>query len=179
MARRAHAHVQEGARAAEAACRTLGQILATRFGGEVARVNLVGYMPMRSEIDPRAAMQAHPGQVGVPVIAALHHPLVFHRWTPDMPMVPGLFGANVPARAEPIAPQVLIVPMLAFDPRGFRLGYGGGFYDRTLAQLRASGDVLAIGLAYSAQEQAEVPIEPTDETLDMIVTERATHDFST
>ena len=154
----------------------IGQLLAARFGSALARVNLVGYMPMRSEIDPRPAMQAHPGPVGVPVIAARHHPLIFHRWAPDMPMVPGRFGADVPAQADPIVPHVVIVPMLAFDLRGYRLGYGGGFYDRTLAQLRAAGDVLAIGLAYGAQEHAEVPIAPTDEKLDLIVTERAVHE---
>lgn len=178
MARRAPAHAQNGEQAATAACIRIDQFLAARFGSELARVTLAGYMPMRSEIDPRPAMCAHPGPVCVPVIAALHQPLVFHRWVPDMPMVPGRFGADVPAQADPIVPDVLIVPMLAFDLRGYRLGYGGGFYDRTLSQLRAAGDVLAIGLAYSAQEQAEVPIEATDEKLDLIVTENAVHRFT-
>ena len=69
-------------------------------------------------------------------------------------------------------PDVLIVPLVAFDRAGGRLGYGGGFYDRTLAQLRAAGPITAIGFAYAAQETATVPQEPTDVPLDLIVTER-------
>jgi len=170
-ARRAEVHAQKGEVAARAACDALGEYLRARFADSLATRVLAGYMPMRSEIDPRAAMCAHPGPVCVPVIPALHSPLVFHRWTPDTPMVPGRFGALVPEQADPLVPLILIVPLLAFDARGYRLGYGGGFYDRTLAQLRAAGHVLAIGLAYSAQEQPKVPTEPTDEKLDVIVTE--------
>jgi 5-formyltetrahydrofolate cyclo-ligase len=170
-ARRAGAHDDNALGAAQAACDRLGRMLRDRFGASLASRTLAGYMPMRSEIDPLPAMRAHPGVVCVPVIPALHSPLVFHRWDADMPMVPGRFGALVPALADPLVPHILIVPLLAYDARGYRLGYGGGFYDRTLAQLRAGGGVLAIGLAYSAQEQPEVPIEPTDEKLDLIVTE--------
>ncbi|MCT2538741.1 5-formyltetrahydrofolate cyclo-ligase [Sedimentimonas flavescens] len=132
---------------------------------------LAGYMPIRTEIDPLPVMARHTGPVGVPVIQGPGRPLVFHRWTPGCAMVAGEFGALIPEAAEPIVPRILIVPMLAFDQRGYRLGYGGGFYDRTLEMLRASGPVIAIGYAYAAQELPEVPIEPTDQPLDLIVTE--------
>ncbi|WP_371286182.1 5-formyltetrahydrofolate cyclo-ligase [Albidovulum sp.] len=87
-------------------------------------------------------------------------------------MVPGTFGALVPAEGDWIEPEVLIVPLLAFDRRGYRLGYGGGFYDRTLEALRARGPVTAIGFAFAAQEVDEVPIEATDQPLDIVVTDK-------
>lgn len=132
---------------------------------------LAGYMPMRTEADPLPAMAAHDGPVCVPVIEAPGLPLVFHRWTPKARMVPGAFGALIPGEGVPLVPQVLIVPLLAFDRRGFRLGYGGGFYDRTLERLRNSGPVTAIGFAFASQEVDVVPTEPTDQPLDLIVTE--------
>lgn len=137
-----------------------------------SRKVLAGYMPMRTEIDCLPAMAAHQGAVGVPVIPGEAMPLLFHRWREGARMVPGAFGALIPEGGEAVDPDVLIVPLLAFDRRGFRLGYGGGFYDRTLEGLRARKPVLAIGFAFAAQEVDEVPIEPTDQPLDLIVTER-------
>ncbi|MBI1219183.1 MAG: 5-formyltetrahydrofolate cyclo-ligase [Rhodobacteraceae bacterium] len=132
---------------------------------------LAGYMPMRTEIDPLAAMAAHVGPVCVPVILGPGHPLGFRRWLPDTVMVPGDFGALIPETGDWLEPEVLIVPLVAFDARGYRLGYGGGFYDRTLERLRARLPILAIGFAFAAQECDAVPIEPTDQPLDLIVTE--------
>lgn len=132
---------------------------------------LSGYMPMRTEIDPLAAMAAHRGPVGVPVIEGKAIPLRFRAWSPSARMVAGVFGAQVPEAGDWVEPDVLIVPLLAFDRRGFRLGYGGGYYDRTLQLLRSRKPIVAIGFAFSAQEVAEVPIEPTDQRLDLIVTE--------
>ena len=86
-------------------------------------------------------------------------------------MTVGPFGARVPTDGVVMVPQVLIVPLLAFDARGYRLGYGGGFYDRTLAALRAEGPVLALGFAYGAQEIPEVPVDQYDQRLDGVVTE--------
>ena len=148
------------------ACAALAAELA-RFKGAV----LAGYMPMRTEIDPLAAMAQHTGPVCVPVIAGAGQPLVFHRWTPQSVMVPGEFGALIPQVSEPLTPDVLIVPLLAFDRRGYRLGYGGGFYDRTLEALRARGRAVALGFAFAAQEMDAVPTEPTDQPLDLLVTE--------
>jgi 5-formyltetrahydrofolate cyclo-ligase len=136
-------------------------------------VALSGYMAIRSEIDPLPAMAeaaAH-GPVCVPVIRAAGQPLVFSRWEPDAEMVAGPFGVMIPAKESLLDPEILIVPLVAFDARGGRLGYGGGFYDRTLERLRAARPTLAIGFAYGAQQAGELPLEPTDQPLDMIVTE--------
>ena len=133
---------------------------------------LAGYMPMRTEIDPLPAMSAHQGPVGVPVIMAQHTPLQFRLWRPNTVMVAGEFGALIPANGDWIEPAVLIVPLLAFDARGYRLGYGGGYYDRTLAGLRARGKITAVGFAFAAQELGAVPVDGFDQRLDAVVTER-------
>ncbi len=150
-------------------------ILATDVLRDVLRAHaglvLAGYMPMRGEIDPRPAMAAHAGPVAVPVVTGPAQPLAFRAWHPDAAMVPGAFGALIPREGAWLVPSVLIVPLLAFDAAGYRLGYGGGFYDRTLEGLRGAGDVLAIGLAYAAQRVASVPRQQTDQPLDLIVTE--------
>ena len=136
-------------------------------------VPLAGYMPMRTEIDPLPAMAeaaAH-GPVGVPVIMGAATPLKFRQWEPDCALIAGEFGAMIPESGEWIEPEILIVPLVAFSRTGGRLGYGGGFYDRTLEQLRAKRATLAIGFAYSAQEDANIPLEPVDQLLNLIVTE--------
>lgn len=134
---------------------------------------LAGYMPIHSEIDPLPAMAeaAELGVVGVPIIKGKGQPLAFARWTPGCAMETGAFGALIPAQQDRFDPQVLIVPLVAFTRAGYRLGYGGGFYDRTLARLRAKGPVTAIGFAFAAQERDSLPLVATDEPLDMIVTE--------
>ena len=136
-------------------------------------VPLAGYMPIRTEISPLAAMAeaaAH-GMVGVPVIQGEGLPLEFSRWEPEAPLRDGPFGAKVPVQDNYIEPEILIVPLVAFDVQGGRLGYGGGFYDRTVERLRGRRATLAIGFAFDAQEADELPLEPTDQPLDMIVTE--------
>lgn len=146
----------------------LSEVLAGHRG-----VPLAGYMAMRTEIDPTAAMEeaaAH-GPVGVPVILGEAQPLKFRSWSPGCTMIPGQFGAAIPESGDWITPEIVIVPLVAFDRHGGRLGYGGGFYDRTLELLRANKPTLAIGFAYAAQEADELPLEPTDQPLDMIVTE--------
>lgn len=163
LSRRAAVHGQGRDAAAQA---HLAEVLRGRAGAVLA-----GYMPMRTEIDPLPAMAAHPGPVCVPVIVGKAMPLRFRRWAPGCALVPGPFGAAVPATGDWLVPSVLIVPLLAFDDRGFRLGYGGGFYDRTLAALRAAAPVLAVGFAFAAQRVPSVPVEPVDEPLDLIVTE--------
>ncbi|MBC58150.1 MAG: 5-formyltetrahydrofolate cyclo-ligase [Confluentimicrobium sp.] len=165
FARRKDVHDElRGARAAQ----VLLEVLRPQAGRVVS-----GYMPIRTEASPLPAMLGMIGlsPVTVPVIQGEGLPLIFREWRPDSAMIDGPFGALVPADGDFLAPQVLIVPLLAFDRRGYRLGYGGGYYDRTLQALRASGPVLAIGFAYAAQEMAEVPTEDTDQPLDMVVTE--------
>lgn len=132
---------------------------------------LAGYMAMRTEIDPLAAMAAHQGPVCVPVIIANGQPLRFREWSPGCRMEMGAFGAEIPAEGAWIEPEVLIVPLVGFDARGYRLGYGGGFYDRTLQGLRAKRPTLAVGFAFDAQEMPEVPIDEFDQKLDAMVTE--------
>lgn len=132
---------------------------------------LSGYMPMRTEIDPLPAMAAHEGPVCVPVIIGKGQPLKFREWTPGCPMIAGEFGALIPAEGAWIEPEILIVPLLAFDARGYRLGYGGGFYDRTLEGLRSKRATVAVGFAFAAQKVVEVPINVYDQRLDAVVTE--------
>ena len=132
---------------------------------------LAGYLPMRTELSPLAAMAAHDGPVCVPVVTGRGQALRFRAWAPGTALVPGVFGTSVPAAGDWLEPTVLIVPLLAFDARFYRLGYGGGFYDRTLAALRAGGGCMALGLAYAAQGVAAVPVGPHDAPLDGIVTE--------
>jgi 5-formyltetrahydrofolate cyclo-ligase len=142
-------------------------------------VPLSGFMPIRTEIDPVPAMSeaaAH-GPVGVPVIQRPGLPLEFSRWEPGCALREGPFGAMVPEVDDFIEPEILIVPLVAFDARGGRLGYGGGFYDRTLERLRARRATLAIGFAFAAQEAETLPLEPTDQPLDMIVTEQGIRDL--
>jgi len=137
-------------------------------------VPIAGYMPIRTEIDPLPAMAeaAAYGPVGVPVITGMGQPLKFSRWQPEGALRDGPFGAKVPEQDDFFEPEILIVPLVAFDRTGGRLGYGGGFYDRTLERLRAKRATLAIGFAFAAQEAEGLPLEATDQPLDMIVTEQ-------
>lgn len=170
FARRKAAHAVDPGTGAGA----LSAVLAGHRG-----VPLSGYIPIRTEIDPLPAMAeaaAH-GSVGVPVITGAGQPLKFARWEPDMSLVEGAFGVCIPENPLFFEPEIVIVPLVAFDARGGRLGYGGGFYDRTLAQLRARRATLAVGFAYAAQEAAQLPLEPTDQALDLVVTETGTVDL--
>lgn len=136
-------------------------------------VTLSGYMPIRTEIDPVPTMAeaaAH-GMVAVPVIQRAGLPLLFSRWEPDCALKQGPFGAMIPEVDDFLEPEILIVPLVAFDAQGGRLGYGGGFYDRTLEGLRNRRPTLAIGFAFDAQEAEGLPLEETDQPLDMMVTE--------
>jgi 5-formyltetrahydrofolate cyclo-ligase len=154
----------------QAACAHIGRVLADSFGAAAQAVVLAAYMPMRSELDPLPAMQAHTGPVCVPVITGPGQALEFHRWHEGAEMMDGPFSARIPRAHDPLVPQALIVPLLAFDRRGYRLGYGGGFYDRTLQSLRAQGRILAMGFAFDVQEAPQVPTDGNDQRLDVIVT---------
>ncbi len=143
-----------------------------------------GFWPMGEEIDVRpllAQLHASGHPIGLPVVVKKGQPLIFRRWHPGTTMVSGGFGTEVPPPSAPeVEPQVLIVPLLAFDAEGYRLGYGGGFYDRTLDKLRtgSAADPLAVGVAFSAQHVARVPRDDFDQPLDWIVTEKAAHHFA-
>jgi 5-formyltetrahydrofolate cyclo-ligase len=135
-----------------------------------------GYWPMGDELDVRPLMTAlneRGHDVGLPVVVAAGEPLIFRRWQPGDTLVPAGFGTQVPHADQPeVVPQVLFVPLLAFDRRGYRLGYGGGFYDRTLSRLTEEVGAIAVGVAYAGQEVEAVPNDDYDWPLDWIVTER-------
>ncbi len=135
-----------------------------------------GFWPMGSEIDTRPLLEVlsrrgHP--VCLPVVVGPGAPLIFRAWEPGDILKPGGFNTEVPEESKPeLEPEILLVPLLAFDRQGYRLGYGGGFYDRTLSNLRGAGARLAIGVAFSVQEVEAVPRGEYDQPLDMILTER-------
>jgi len=154
-----------------AACGHLSACLAQYPGIEV----ISGYMPIRTEVSPLPVMRALYSagrRICVPVIQGAGMALLFREWHPDAVMVQGPFGAMVPAEGEDLEPELLIAPLVAFDRRGFRLGYGGGFYDRSLEGLRARRPTLAVGFAYAAQELPQVPQEATDQPLDAMATDQ-------
>lgn len=137
------------------------------------------FWPIRTEIDPRPVMErlADRRIVCLPVTHG-HAALSFRQWMPATDMEADGFGVPVPVGTELVTPEVLVVPMLAFDETGQRLGYGAGHYDRTLAALRPNGPVTAIGFAFEAQRcDTPLPTEPTDQPLDMIVTEACIRRF--
>ena len=134
-----------------------------------------GYWPMRDELDVTPLLR-HLHERGhvclLPVVIERGVPLVFRTWSPGTPLVRGPFGVQEPGGDCPEArPEIVLVPVLAFDRSGHRLGYGAGYYDRTLRALRRTGPVLAVGIAYEGQSIATVPHDQTDEPLDWVVTE--------
>lgn len=136
---------------------------------------VAGYWPLEGEIDPVPLMESLAARGHVLVLPAVTETggiLEFRRWTPGEALEDGPHGTRHPATAPALAPNALLVPLLAFDRRGFRLGYGGGYYDRTLAGLRRDGEVFAVGLAFAAQEVERVPTDPWDIALDRIATEQ-------
>ncbi|HUF87741.1 MAG TPA: 5-formyltetrahydrofolate cyclo-ligase [Thermohalobaculum sp.] len=173
FARRREAHAADGAAGGDAARVARDHFFAARLHTG-ARV-ISGYRPIRTEIDPTPLMEAlHAAghRLCVPVIEGQRQPLRFREWHPGAAMIEGPFGAEIPAGGDWLDPELLIAPLVAFDARGHRLGYGGGYYDRTLAGLRAKRRTLAVGLAFAAQQVAAIPHDPTDQRLDAVVTER-------
>lgn len=140
-----------------------------------------GFWPVRSEIDPCPLMKVLAGRgarLALPVIGARDAPLIFRAWTDDMLLKPGPLGIAQPSpEAEHLIPDIVLVPLAAFDRTGHRIGYGAGFYDRTLAQLRAAKPIAAIGIAFAVQEIERVPATAHDAKLDFMLTEIETIDF--
>ncbi len=132
-----------------------------------------GYYPVGEELDVRPLLIRLIGEghtIGLPVTRK-DKPLIFRAWTPETKMTRGAMGIPRPTCDAPeVTPSVLLVPLAAFDDRGYRIGYGGGFYDRTLAKLRAAGPVTAVGVAFAEQQVDRVPEEPHDEQLDWLLT---------
>ncbi len=134
------------------------------------------YWPMKTELDLRLLMTKFYDKgvpVCLPVVAGRRESLLFRLWSPQAELVKGLYGTEQPdEKYETVEPNVLFLPLLAFDRRGGRLGYGGGFYDRTVRELRLKNpEIVVVGAGFSAQEIDEVPLEDTDEKMDWILTE--------
>jgi 5-formyltetrahydrofolate cyclo-ligase len=175
LARRDALPAAERAQAAET-------IAARAFPVAIAPGAIVaGFMPMKSEINPLPLMRklaATGAQLALPVVAGQGKPLIMRAWAFGEPLIAGVWGIREPAPFAPaVAPDMLIVPLLAFDRAGQRIGYGAGYYDLTIAALRARQAVVAIGLAFAAQEIAAVPATPRDAPLDLVLTEREAIDL--
>lgn len=155
-------------RAGARAARTLATVLDALPGRVVA-----GYMPIGSEADPVEVLRrlARSRRICLPVVAAPGRPLTFREWRPGAAMSVAVFGVAVPRRGVTLTPDILVVPIVAFDDRLMRLGYGGGFYDRTIASLSVRQPI-TVGFALECQRVPRVPIEPTDRRLDAVVTDR-------
>lgn len=134
-----------------------------------------GYWPLRDEIDPRPLMLALAGRghpLALPIAGARGTVMGFRRFRFGDVLAQGPFGTCHPSPlAEAVTPAVLLVPLVAFDAAGGRIGHGAGYYDRTLAALRQQRRVLALGIAYAAQRQPRVPVGPHDMPLDAVATE--------
>ena len=155
---------------------TIGPGLVARHT-PVSRAIVSAFLPIRGEPDCRPLLHALTIaglETALPVTPKRGLPLRFHKWCPGEPLVTRTWGIAEPVDAPEVEPDVLFVPLAAFDRRGHRLGYGAGFYDNALAVLRARKSVLAIGVGFALQEVEAVPFEPHDERLDMIVTEQST-----
>jgi 5-formyltetrahydrofolate cyclo-ligase len=142
---------------------------------------VAGYSPIRSEIDPTPLMRelaARGARLALPVITARGQSLRFRVWSVGDRLLSGPLGILEPSpAAAEITPDIVLVPLAAFDHAGHRIGYGAGHYDRTLAQLRKSRHAMAIGLAFAAQEVAAVPALAHDVALDFVLTEARALDF--
>jgi 5-formyltetrahydrofolate cyclo-ligase len=140
------------------------------------------FWSLEGEIDTRPvllALHALGVPTALPRMQGRGRSLRFHLWSPGDPLEAGPFQVQQPLpEAPPVAPAIMLTPLLAFDRQGYRLGWGGGFYDRTIAERRAEPlPLTVIGYAFACQEVDQVPIEPFDQRLDMVVTEQDIHVF--
>jgi 5-formyltetrahydrofolate cyclo-ligase len=168
LARRAGMHPELRDAADAALCRELRAILAG-FSGIVCFT-----WPIKQEFDARALVSdwlaADPRRrAALPVVLARHTPLKFRAWTPATRMRPAGFGTSVPEDGEWLVPDLLLIPLVGFDAAGYRLGYGGGYYDRTLAPL--DPQPYKLGVAYAESEIPTIEPQPHDIRMDLIVTE--------
>ena len=135
-----------------------------------------GVWPLQGELDVRplmAALYDHGHQLSLPCTPPSGNPLTFRKWKPTHTLKAGPYKTREPYPEQPVmTPTFVLVPLLAFTSQGHRLGYGGGYYDRTLARLRGQGPVFACGVAYAAQEAPDLPTDEYDQPLDGILTEQ-------
>jgi 5-formyltetrahydrofolate cyclo-ligase len=140
-----------------------------------------GFSPLKSEINPIPLLRKvsnHGAGLALPVVAGKGKPLIMRAWAFGEPLDSGVWGIREPKPEAPeVAPDILLVPLLAFDRSGNRIGYGAGYYDMTIAKLRALKSVVAIGIAFALQEIPSVPVTPRDARLDLVLTEREVIDL--
>ena len=140
-----------------------------------------GFSPLKTEINPLPLMRrlAEAGaKLALPVVAGRGKPLIMRAYAFSQQLNEGVWGIREPKDDAPeVDPDILIVPLAAFDRRGQRIGYGAGYYDMTIHRLRSIKSVVAVGIAYAAQEVSEVPVSARDERLDLVLTERDVIDF--
>lgn len=140
-----------------------------------------GFSPLKTEINPIPLMRklADAGaHLALPVVARRGKPLIMRAWSFGAPLGSGVWGIREPqADAPEVAPDVLLVPLLAFDRNGHRIGYGAGYFDMTIAALRRVKPIVAAGIAFGCQEIDAVPVTPRDARLDLVLTEREILDF--
>jgi len=134
--------------------------------------------PYRNEPDVRSFVAAWLGETGarraaLPVVVAPASPMVFREWTPHSEMIPDRHGIPMPAHGDTLHPEVLLIPLNAFDDAGYRLGYGGGYFDRTLAQMAPAP--ITIGLGYESGRVSTTHPQPHDHPMHWIVTETGIH----
>jgi len=144
----------------------------------LGRANVGFYWPMEGEVDPRVAahrFRARGSRTALPVVVTRGAPLEFREWMPGIATVPGVFGLPVP-QSPALVPDVLLIPPVGFDAEGFRLGYGGGYFDRTLASL--SPQPLKIALAREASRVATIHPQPHDVPMDFVITEAGVHEVT-
>ena len=134
------------------------------------------YSPLHSEINPVPLMRKLTdagAQLALPVVLGRGKPLIMRAWAFGQPLNSGVWGIREPSPDAPeVWPDILIVPLAAFDRKGHRIGYGAGYYDMTINRLRMLKPIIAVGLAYASQQVAVVPITPRDARLDLVLTER-------
>jgi 5-formyltetrahydrofolate cyclo-ligase len=140
-----------------------------------------GFMPLKTEINPLPLMRrlADAGaRLALPVVDGRGKPLIMRAFAFGDALNAGQWGIREPKpEAGEVAPDILLVPLLAFDRRGNRIGYGAGYYDMTIGKFRATKRIVACGIAYAAQEIAEVPVSERDAPLDLVLTEHEMIDF--
>ena len=161
----------------------LGPELISQFpAAEFRGASIGGFWPLSGEIDIRPLMRAcHDAghKLALPCTPPVGNPLIFRTWSPEDKLKVGPYDTREPfADKAEATPTFVLMPLLAFSSDGKRLGYGGGFYDRTIAGLRARGDVFACGVAYAAQETNNIPTDQYDQKLDGILTEQYFRKFT-
>jgi 5-formyltetrahydrofolate cyclo-ligase len=142
-----------------------------------SRCVVAGYIQRGSELDPLPMLKAlrnNGHRLALPAVTAKNAPMMFRAWTPDQPLTTDAAGLPAPpTTAADVVPEVLIMPLVAFDGKGTRLGTGAGYYDRTLPALRGNNpNLLVVGIAFAVQQERELPREATDVPLDAVITER-------